>query len=411
MTAITASVIVVSRQRPEALKRCLNSVSQILYHPFEVIVVADAAGCSAANELPFSDRIRVVEFEEQNISLARNQGLMQASGDVMIFIDDDAVAEPGWLDHLLAPFADPDVVASGGFVRGRNGISYQWRGQIIDSLGFSANIPLQGDGPRVVPVKAGTALNIVGTNCAYRRDSLAAIGGFDPAFRYFLDEADVNMRLAAAGGQAAIVPLAEVHHGFAPSDRRHTNRMPKTLFDVGASHAVFLRKHAHPADHIGSISRFSGSQRASLLRHMVAGRCEPREVREVLQSLEAGLAAGFERPLEPLGPLAGSERRFQAFHPTTKRPQHHILSGYRTRSRQLREDATRLADKGDIVSLYLFSRTALFHQVRYDKRMWEQSGGLFGKSERTDPLFRLTSFGNRLKRETNRSASQRYPAN
>ncbi|MES2906736.1 MAG: RNA polymerase factor sigma-54, partial [Pseudomonadota bacterium] len=45
-----------------------------------------------------------------------------------------------------------------------------------------------------------------------------AMGGFDPAFRFYLDETDLNLRLAATGAMTAIVPVAQVHHGFAESD-------------------------------------------------------------------------------------------------------------------------------------------------------------------------------------------------
>jgi len=78
---------------------------------------------------------------------------------------------------------------------------------------------------------------------------LVAIGGFDPAFRYFLDETDVNMRLAKAGHATAIVPLAEVHHGFAASRFRRDDRVPRDLSQIGASWTVFQRKHIAEADH------------------------------------------------------------------------------------------------------------------------------------------------------------------
>ncbi|MCB2152739.1 MAG: glycosyltransferase, partial [Rhodobacteraceae bacterium] len=58
---------------------------------------------------------------------ARNLGLAAAAGEIVAFIDDDAVPEPRWLARLTAPFADPGIAAAGGFVVGRNGISFQWR--------------------------------------------------------------------------------------------------------------------------------------------------------------------------------------------------------------------------------------------------------------------------------------------
>ena len=122
MSDLTVSVVIVSRDRPLALRRCLTGVSQLQFTPFEVVVVADPAGLAAARELPFAAHLRLVSFDEPNISAARNLGLTHAAGDVA-FIDDDAVPEPTWLRHLTAPAGQADVAAMGGFVRGRNGIS------------------------------------------------------------------------------------------------------------------------------------------------------------------------------------------------------------------------------------------------------------------------------------------------
>ncbi|MCB2123539.1 MAG: glycosyltransferase, partial [Rhodobacteraceae bacterium] len=68
---------------------------------------------------------------------ARNLGLAAAAGEIVAFIDDDAVPEPRWLARLTAPFADPGIAAAGGFVVGRNGISFQWRASCADSHGRS----------------------------------------------------------------------------------------------------------------------------------------------------------------------------------------------------------------------------------------------------------------------------------
>ena len=55
----------------------------------------------------------------QGLSGARNTAVAAASGDVVVFLDDDAAARPGWLGALLAPYADPDVVAVGGVAHPR----------------------------------------------------------------------------------------------------------------------------------------------------------------------------------------------------------------------------------------------------------------------------------------------------
>ena len=75
------------------------------------------------------------------------------------------------------------------------------------------------------------------------------------------------------------MPLAQVHHGFAPSARRRDDRVPRDLFEIGASLAVYLRKHD------GNLAAFPlerTAQRHRLLSHMVAGRLLPSDVAKIL---------------------------------------------------------------------------------------------------------------------------------
>ena len=59
MTPLPVSVVVVSRGRPEALKRCLLGLSQLQYDPFELIVVADPAGMATARAMPFAAHLKL----------------------------------------------------------------------------------------------------------------------------------------------------------------------------------------------------------------------------------------------------------------------------------------------------------------------------------------------------------------
>ena len=113
MTDLTVSVIIVSRERPDALRRCLLGISQLQYRAFEVVVVACPAGIAVAEASQALPDIKCVAFSEANISAARNQGLVYAAGEIVAFIDDDAVPEPKWQHHLVAPAARSDVAAMG----------------------------------------------------------------------------------------------------------------------------------------------------------------------------------------------------------------------------------------------------------------------------------------------------------
>lgn len=410
MTAPSVSVIVVSRGRPDALLRCLAGIEQLDHPAFELVVVADPDGVAALGRADLADRVKCVGYDTANISAARNLGLQVAAGDVVVFIDDDAVPEPTWLGRLTAPFADADVSAAGGYVRGRNGISFQNRARRVDGFGRHRRLSLSGDAAQVFRACPGDAIKTEGTNCAFRRDMLMAMGGFDPAFAFFLDETDVNLRLAGRGAATAIVPGAEVHHGFAASARRTAQRMPRTLHDIGASQMVFLRKHAPDADHAQVLADLRAEQRARLLRHMVAGTCEPRDVARLMATLEDGLADGVRRPFGTPEPLAGTGEPFLLFRPRVRFVADRTLAGRIWQRRRLRAEAAKAVARGQRVSLYLFSPTTVYHRVAFRlPGYWEQTGGIWGRSDRRGPVIRRATFASRLKVEQDRVAGQRLP--
>ncbi|TKZ17471.1 glycosyltransferase family 2 protein, partial [Shimia litoralis] len=313
MTQIPVTVIIVSRARPDALVRCLTGIAQQYYSLCEVVVVADPAGVAAVEDSKFAGVVKLVRYDHANISEARNLGISHAAGDVLAFIDDDAVPEPTWLMHLIAPFSESEVSASGGYVLGRNGISFQWTAQTVDAGGRTSPLGVDQENPTVLTGFGGRAIKTEGTNMAFRRDILANMGGFDPSFRYFLDETDLNLRLASQGLATAIVPLAQVHHGFFENATRKTNRAPRDLFEVGASLAVFLNKHC-PSDQKEAVwSEFQAEQRRRVLRYMVDGGLEPRDVRRLLASLVDGYRAGLERAFGSLPVIETSKSPFAAF--------------------------------------------------------------------------------------------------
>ncbi|MCR8828191.1 glycosyltransferase family 2 protein [Pseudosulfitobacter koreensis] len=295
MTRPPVSVVIVSRGRPDALCLCLTGCMQLHYDPFEIVVVADPAGVAATQALPFADRIKIVGFDAANISAARNAGIDAAAGDIVAFVDDDAVPEPTWLLHLVAAMQQHDTVVAGGFVRGRNGISYQWQGRTLNAVGDASDLPIAGTEPIVVHPGPDRCAKTEGTNMAVRRDVLVSLGGFDPAYHYYLDETDLNMLLGQAGYPCAIVPLAQVHHGFAANTRRRADRVPTDLFDIGASWAVFERKFIPQGQHREHWQRIRISERNRALRLMVSGHIEPRAVTQLLSRLDQGYDAGMAR--------------------------------------------------------------------------------------------------------------------
>ena len=389
-------MIVVSRGRPRHLRLCLTGIGQLCHRDFEIVVVADGAGAQAVTEMGLADKVKLLRFDAANISAARNEGLAAAAGEIVAFIDDDAVPEPGWLCHLVRPFDDADVAATGGYVIGRDGISLQWTARAVNRLGETVALEAPGEEAFAPDPPAGFAVKTEGTNCAFRRAVLAGLGGFDPAFRFYLDETDVNLRLAAAGGRTVIVPRARVHHGFAASDRRAADRTPRDLTEIGASTMVFLRKHAPEAEHAPALAALETAERARLIRHMVAGGLEPRDVGRRLAGLTDGIAAGRVRPITPLAAIAPATRPFLPFAaPEPGAPLH--LAGRFWQRRRLAARAAEAVAEGRVVAVFRFGPSLRRHRMRFHPGgWWEQTGGIFGPAQREEPAFRYATFRARV---------------
>lgn len=398
----SVSVIVVSNGRADALLRCLTGVGQLQYAEFEIVVVADSHAAEMLRSTPWADTIKIIPFDTENISAARNTGIASAAGEVLAFIDDDAVPEPAWLIHLIAAFDDAEVSAAGGFVRGRNGISFQWKARHLDRFGESHPIRLQDDRPVVLYAPEGQAIKTEGTNMAFRREVLAGLGGFDPAFRFYLDESDTNMRLARAGHATALVPLAQVHHGFAPSNRRRSDRVPRDLFEIGASHAAFLLRHAPAGDVQAAKHAFRKQQRIRLLNHMVAGRLEPRDVVRLMSRLDRGFGEGAQRQPQPLPAIARARDPFRPFASTAPHaPKLHV--GRWKERIKIRQRAARDVAAGHMTTVMLFSPTSFYGHVSFSSGgFWEHRGGQFGKMERSEPPFKVRTLKEKAQSELNR---------
>ena len=397
MTAPPVSVIIVSRHRAAALMRCIVALTQQDHPSFELIVVADPEAIRQSETLALP--LKRVTFDEPNISAARNAGLALAAAPLVAFIDDDAVAEPTWLSRLIAPFANAEVTASTGFIRGRNGISYQWQACEVDQ--FGQDHPLNITEPTLRPNTPQRAVKTQGTNCAFRRDALLAIGGFDPAYRFYLDEADVNLRMGGQSlpGLTAIIPDAQVHHGFLASTRRAANRVPLNLHDIAASTAIFLRRHAPEADRTAALKALSLRESTRIAEHRRAGRIDSRAELALLTSLILGWTEGLSHPLAALPPLPPASLPLRTLD-TAPRPGKILAGRFWQRRRVLAEAA---ASTGTITTVFLFTPTARPHKISFQPQgYWLQTGGIFGQSTRQGPRFRLITFRRRVAEEAAR---------
>ncbi len=362
-------------------------------------MVADRAGLEAISDLPFAARLKTTEQQTPNISAARNLGASLAGGDILAYIDDDAVPEPTWLTHLVFPMQEPDCAATTGTVLGRNGISVQWANRWVDAQG-GAHPSSSGLMPE------GMAVKLEGTNMAVRREVLDRLGGFDEAFSFFLDETDLGWRLKEAGFTACFAPLATVHHGYAESARRRADRVPLDLTQIGQSTAHFLRKHAPAGAQQAALDNLRTEQAARLDMLVSENRLTAGNCATLLSGLEQGIEMGLrtQPELGQIAPKSGFTPLLD--HPA---PSPVVLTGRWFSRRRLTRRAQAMAQRGVSVSLFLMDHTMRAHRVQYQQPgIWIQSGGLFGPSDRSGARFQFWTFGRRMLTEQARLAKIRW---
>jgi glycosyltransferase involved in cell wall biosynthesis len=201
------SIIIPTRNRSPILARCLAALpegAQNLYSP-EVIVVDDCSGDSTPDVVREFGRIsswQVHHLRHERplgANAARNVALKVARGGIIVFIDDDVIVTPGWLQQLVNGLSHDYPVVSGAVRLTVEGpILGKHREEVRALLGEILCCPTRFD---------GEAVPVLGNLAAYRWVFDRA--GFDATIRPPVEEADWLRR---AGVRARFVPAAWVWH-------------------------------------------------------------------------------------------------------------------------------------------------------------------------------------------------------
>jgi GT2 family glycosyltransferase len=184
--AVTASVVicVYTEKRWDDIVAAVGSVAAQDVAPAETLVIVDHNPALLSRALQeFGPRgVRVLSnAHKQGLSGARNTAIAEATGDVVVFLDDDAQARPGWLAALLAPYADPTVAAVGGVAHPRWPVN---RPRVLPGAApYDPNAT--GELDWIVgctytgqPVRQAEVRNLMGCNMSFRRDVFTRVGGF-----------------------------------------------------------------------------------------------------------------------------------------------------------------------------------------------------------------------------------------
>lgn len=283
---LTAAIC--TRNRPDELRRALASLAAQDTPMSEILVIDNVPEDGRTREMVERDfpAVRYLEEPMPGLDFARNRALSVASGDVVAFLDDDAVAEPGWAAALLAPFLEDLRVAAvtgrvlplaleteaqrvfeanGGFSRGERQIR----------LPRDTDEPLHG---RRAPLIAWAVSVGSGCSLAVHRWRMLGLGGFDEAL-------DLGPALPGGGDHDALWRLLDA--GWT------------VVYEPAA-----LARHEHRRELGAAFDQIVGHQRA-LVAFLVKSwlRARGRRRREVLAFLAWRLVKPLVRLLRPGDPL------------------------------------------------------------------------------------------------------------
>jgi glycosyltransferase involved in cell wall biosynthesis len=327
MPGLSFSIVINTYNRAASLAVTLDSLRFLNHRRFEVVVVNGPSTDESPQLLgQWKDRVKVGSCPVANLSVSRNIGIAMSGGDVVAFIDDDAVPEPEWLDRLEAGYSSGNVGAVGGMVFDHTGYVFQAKYILCNRMGDARHDFANNPSDRYNFPGSNWYCSLIGTNSSFRRSALLEIGGFDEEFEYYLDETDVCLRVVDAGYQVRFVDDAFVHHRFLPSHIRNEKRALKHWSPIIKNKFYFTNKHAyrnHTAQEIAAhLSDFHAGIVNEWKSCMGEGPSSAGKYEAFLRDFERDAAVGTERARAAApsmlaeSTLARHAAPFRAFGPT-----------------------------------------------------------------------------------------------
>lgn len=260
------SVVVCTRERPEALRCCLTALMRLSPAPFEILVVDNAPSTDATRRVVAAfDGVRYVCESRLGLDIARNTGLHHTTGEIVAYTDDDVEVHTHWVRQLAAAFRGPEVMGVTGLTfpahldtEAQVLFEYYWsfnRGYqpvIFDAAFFAEHCR------RGVPVWTIGA----GANMAFRRKVFGQVGDFDERLDVGAagcsGDSEMWYRVLAAGYTCRYEPSAVVFHHH----RHALAALKRQLFYYMRGHVAALlvqyERHGHPGNlrRLASLPRY-----------------------------------------------------------------------------------------------------------------------------------------------------------
>jgi GT2 family glycosyltransferase len=238
--AVSVIICTYTQRRWEIMLAAVVSVGHQTHPALETIVVIDHNQELLERAQATLRDIRVIESDgERGLSAARNTGLSSAGGEIVAFLDDDAVADETWLEELACAYDNPNVVGVGGVATPRwaGGKAPRWLPrEFYWTIGCSY---------RGLPTQAAPVRNPIGANMSFRRAVFERVGGFATGIGRVgrtplgCEETELSIRARRAypGGLVLHVPSARVEH-LVPAERLSWRYFRSRCWAEGLSKAL-----------------------------------------------------------------------------------------------------------------------------------------------------------------------------
>ena len=231
--SVSISVIVPAYNAAATIAECMAALSNqsLPQSEYEVIVVDDGSTDNTA-DIAARYGARVLRQANSGPAVARNKGIAEARGAVILFTDADCAPAPEWIQEMVAPLDDPQIEGCKGVYRTRQ-------------ENLTARFIQVEYEDRYDHTARHKYVDFIDTYAAgYRRDILVASGGFNTSFPLAsVEDQELSFRLAGTGHKMVFNPRAEVYHRHPESWLTYAQRKYK----IGYWKTLVLRLHPSKA--------------------------------------------------------------------------------------------------------------------------------------------------------------------
>ncbi len=218
--ARSASIIIPTFNGASRIGNCLDSLmKQTVGQNVEILVVDDGSTDNTANVVREHSSVRLITQANAGPASARNRGALEAQGKILLFTDDDCMPMPDWLEAMLGPFKDPEVVGAKGVYRThqRSLAARFVQIEYEDKYRLMAGLP---------------SIDFIDTYSAgFRRDRFLEMTGYDTSFPVACaEDIELSYRMSARGWKMKFVPAAIVYHTHPDTLSRYLKKKYKFAF-------------------------------------------------------------------------------------------------------------------------------------------------------------------------------------